>query len=505
MSKMKKLIAGISALVIGATCATVASAEFKFAGYDTSVITQETFGNYRIGVVYQDVDPVIGYATGAVVSGETATLYGLKPTVAASFSAPLFELDYPNNEYVAVYAQNPETNAVEFTGKYLYNGENLNLQYRDVNYMWELAAPHRIYQKRQALINGSWYGNTSYPGWPNTTSGIAELYAGDVATVKAEYVNYYGFGDWMVIDANEDGAAEGMAYYTPAINANPALVPYMNTNDDIVAYDRNGVAKTFVNALAPFNGLNAVDLTGYNEVDVEATFSLVVAGPTFNENGGINPGDEFSTVVDAADVTDADTLANFAVNQLVKNVYSHDGSCRLLETRWVDAGFERAAPHYFFQYLEVDGILLDGSKVNGTNLPRVFRFIVDTNGHLATAHLTTEKNYTNFRPVWNASFGKFELIADERITFFYNGIRMWEEEGAKNVHTGIFGNLRYIDNGFVNGVKKITARFESLNGRVVEYEGPTMETINWGAPVFVSVDANLDARVENYSTVVVNN
>jgi len=197
MSKMKKLIAGVSALVIGATCATVASAEFKFAGYDTSVITQETFGNYRIGVVYQDVDPVTGYATGAVVSGETATLYGLEPTVAASFSAPLFELDYPNNEYVAVYAQNPETNAVEFTGKYLYNGENLNLQYRDVNYMWELAAPHRIYKRTQALINGAWFRNNTYP------TGI---YAGDVATVKAEYVNYYGFGDWIVIDANEDGA-----------------------------------------------------------------------------------------------------------------------------------------------------------------------------------------------------------------------------------------------------------------------------------------------------------
>lgn len=496
MSKMKKLIAGVSALVIGATCATVASAEFKFAGYDTSVITQETFGNYRIGVVYQDVDPVTGYATGAVVSGETATLYGLEPTVAASFSAPLFELDYPNNEYVAVYAQNPETNAVEFTGKYLYNGENLNLQYRDVNYMWELAAPHRIYKRTQALINGAWFRNNTYP---------TRIYAGDVATVKAEYVNYYGFGDWMVIDANEDGAAEGMAYYTPAINANPALVPYMNTNDNIVAYDRNGVAKTFVNALDPFNGYNAVNLTGYNEVDVEKTFSLVVAGPTFNENGGINPGDEFSTVVDAANVTDAATLANFAVNHLVKNVYSHDGSCALVETKWVDAGFERAAPHYFFQYLEVDGIVLNGAEVNGTRLPLVFRYIVDTNGHLATAYLTTEKEYVNFRPVWNASVAKFELIADEKATFFYNGIEMWTETVATNVHTGVFGNLNYTDNGFVNGVKKITARFEARNGVVLEYVGPTMETINWGAPVFVSVDANLDAQVANYSAVVVNN
>lgn len=242
MLNIKKLVTCLGAVVLSiSSAAGVCALEWQIKGYDTSVLEKEAYNTYRVGVVYEQYDDN-GLSTGVVVDSKTAPLYGLKPYASVSFSAPLFERAWPNREYVSVYADGVDT------GKVLYTGVKENLTYRKANYMWELAAPHRIYNRTQALIYGSWYTDETYP----------TEYAGDVATVTAEYSNYYGFGYWRVNGSKVS--------YMPQI-----LQPYAVVDTNI--YYDGGVA---YDALAPNT---FTDLTGVNDIQIKKSFSLIVAGP----------------------------------------------------------------------------------------------------------------------------------------------------------------------------------------------------------------------------------
>lgn len=487
MIKMKKLIAGVSALVAGIACATAVSAGWEIKGYDTSALIKESFNKYSVAIVYELYDNN-GLSTGVVVSGKQASLYGLKPYAEASFSEPAFELAWPNREFIAVYADGVAT------GKFLYNGVSENLEYRCPNYMWELAKPHRIYRRTQAWINNEWYTDTTYP----------VFYAGDVATVQAEYKNYYGFGDWRIEDADGDGLADGIKYWTPDIvDGNPNLVQYMNTDDNIYYTTIIGEDKIAVDAL---DAGAVTDLTWASDIQIKKTFSLVVSGPQFNYDGTITPGNEFACVYSAADHKDSLTLHNFAVPELVRNIYSHDGSQALCNIEWVDAGFEMAVPYRYYQILKLDGVLLDGSTVKGEKLPYVYRYIIDADGNFATANLTStwDSELTGYQ--WNDIVGKYEFLVDIIETVSIPNGPVVAVNRTKNVPSNVFGQLNYSE-GFVGGNKVITATLEgiALNGEIysMTFTGSTMEDINWGLPTFNNIKATLDPIVENADDIVI--
>ncbi|MGN1122407.1 MAG: hypothetical protein ACI4RV_08575 [Eubacteriales bacterium] len=461
MSNIKKLVTGITAVVVSVSSALGASAlEWKVKGYDTTVLEKEAYNTYRVGVIYEQFDDN-NLSTGVVVDSKLAEVYGLEPYARVSFSAPAFERAWPNREYVAVYANG------DITGKVLYTGVKENLKYRDANYMWELAAPHRIYSRKQALIYGNWYTDASYP----------TQYAGDVATVTAEYSNFYGFGMWRV-----NGSAIS---YMPA-----ALRSYANVDTDI--YFDGGVAG---NALAPDT---VTDLTGKKDIQIKKTFNLVLSGPKFNFDGTVTKGNEFAAVYSAADA-EPETLANFAVAELVKHVYSHDGSCATMDVEWVNAGFESAAPYRYYQFLKVGDVLLDGRLIEGTtmNRPKVYRYIIGPDGNPATANVTAV--YTTAlsasKPYrWNDQVGKYEFLVDTTETLYYNGVafkRLITKEQPSNV----FGQLNYSEK-WVNGQKIVSAVLEgqALNGEIyrADFRGSVYNDIGWGNENFNNINAGLD-------------
>lgn len=469
MLNIKKLVTCLGAVVLSiSSAAGVCALDWQIKGYDTSVLEKEAYNTYRVGVVYEQYDDN-GLSTGVVADSKTAPLYGLKPYASVSFSAPSFERAWPNREYVSVYADGVDT------GKVLYTGVKENLTYRKANYMWELAAPHRIYNRTQALIYGSWYTDETYP----------TEYAGDVATVTAEYSNYYGFGYWRVNGSKVS--------YMPQI-----LQPYAEVDTNI--YYDGGVA---YDALAPNT---FTDLTGVNDIQIKKSFSLIVAGPKFNFDGSVSKGNEFAAVYSAADAS-AQTLADFGVAELVKHVYSYDGSCALMDVEWVGGEdfFECAKPYRYYELLKVGGIVLDGREIApGINLPRVYRYIIGPDGNYATANVsavyTTELS-ENKPFMWNESVGKFEFLVDITETLYKDGAA-FKKYVYKEQSSNVFGQINYSEH-WENGQKIITGVLEGkpLKSSAVyrvKFTGNVNDTIDWGRLSFEILDAGLDY---NYQTI----
>lgn len=492
MSKtMKKLIIGVSAALIGISSAVSASAlEWRIKGYDTSRLEKEAHDTYRIGIVYEQYENN-GYATlptGIVADASTAAAYGLKPYARATFSAPNFEKAWPNREYVTLYADGKDT------GKVLYNGVKENLTYRKANFMWELADPHRIYRRTQALINNSWYTDETYP----------VEYAGDVAKVTSEYDNYYGFGYWHKHDKSihympdenywSKGYAANLKAYAPNIDENLYLA------DEQGNWTSNGIV--IYNALKPGA---STDLTAYyipaERIKIKKTFSLEVAGPMFNYDGSVTPGKEFADVYPAWLVAEEGvmlkdgkkvsldnpnkTLSDYAVPELVKHVYTYNGSTAVCDTKWVLGGFELDAPYRYYEYLEVDGVLLDGS--NG--IPKVYRYIGTAN---VTAVYRSSSKLSNPAYYWNDEVQKFEFLVDTTVTetLYYNGeyltsrvVKYIQQDKSK-----VFGQLDYKEEWVWKdgkNQKTVTAVLKgtALDGTYYEavFKGDNKLPVGWGA------------------------
>ncbi len=468
MSNMKKLITGVAAVVLSVSSAVGASAlEWRIKGYDTSVLEKEAFGTYRVGVVYEQYDDN-GLSTGVVVDAKTAELYGLKPYATATFTAPETEKAWPNRQYFKVLADGVNT------GKVLYNGVQKNVQYRKANFMWDLSAPHAIYRRTQAYLPLlGWYTDESYP----------VEYAEDVATVKAEYSNYYGFGMWEV----KGNSIAYMPY------SNPELVKYTNTDANLY-YDDGYGAVTVPGAL---NANTVTNLSGHGKksIDVKKSFSLVVAGPKFNFDGSVSKGNEFADVKSAA-TANAATLSYFGVNELVKHVYGIDGTCATMKTEWVDAGFERAYPYRYFQILKVDDVLLDGRYVApGVNRPYVYRYIIGPDGNYATANVKEVLTYelsktTPFQ--WNKDAGKYEFMLDVTRKLYLNGVELGFDTTVTVVPSGVFGRIDYSEK-WINGQKVIVGTLQDAGNRYkVDFVGEVHGIIDWGNYSFSIVKAGLD-------------
>ena len=280
--------------------------------------------------------------------------------------------------------------------------------------------------------------------------------------------------------------------------SNPALVNYTNTDSNLYYDDGYG-------AVAAYGALNAnavTNLTGHGakSIDVKKSFSLVVAGPKFNFDGSVSKGNEFANVKSAASV-EGDILPNFGVNELVKHVYSYDGSCATMKTEWVDAGFEREAPYRYFQILKVDDVLLDGRYVApGVNRPYVYRYVVGPDGNPATANVSVSYTYAlneKTPAAWNATAGKFEFLVDVTEHLFYNGVEL---KPNRVVHTAypsnVFGQINYNEK-WENGRKIIYGTLEGkpLHGNEIyraKFLGSVNDVIDWGNLTITSLDAGLD-------------
>lgn len=381
MLNMKKVATSVAAIVLSVSSAVGASAfEWRVKGYNTSVVEQTALDTYRVGVVYEQYDSN-GLSTGLMAGPADAELYGLEPYAVATFSQAMTEREWPNRQYVHLYA-----NGIN-TGKVFYTGDKELATYRDCNFMWELAAPHAIMTRTQALFNDGWYTSHLYP----------VKFSGNYATVKANFNEGFGFGEWQKVGDS--------IQYVPVTNIPLTEYAVFDTNVYFQT-EENGNVFTVEGALEAGAVTN---MTDYNAkfIVVPESFSLTVAGPKFNFDGTVTAGNEFAHVVSAA-TADRSTLPNFGRDVLVTSCV--DETVRTLKTEWVYGGYEDAFPCRHYEILKIDGVLMDGHyeifsgdidndgvKENvRIKFPYIYRYIGDGEGNTATVNLTTTAPYKFF-------------------------------------------------------------------------------------------------------------
>lgn len=405
--KIKRIFAAVLSAALCFASVSV-SAEWRIKDYDTSMgITPSA------PIVYQEFD-ANGLPTGRVVAGYEAQKEGLKGFAEIALKDTWVSDVYPNAEYATLYADGNYTGRVFATGR---DGEDL-VEYRDVDFMWELAAPYKIYSIRQAkLFKGGavqWYGTVekNYP----------VEYTNRNAAVSSERVAY-GFGDFEVTGTNK-----------------VALVPdYLKASYmDAKAYtDMVGVNAAMISAKKQPFAPTPVDVTAVaNIIAIPRTYDLKLTGPSFDANGNQTP----NAVTVYASKHNAPE--NFAVANLLTTLNDIYGDIAICDITWTPAGFESAKPYRLYEYLTVDGVVMDGSEIaKDVYKPCIYKYTG------ATANL-------KHRTVIAGVSANGEVMIKTQVSF-NDGIT-YVDEGAP-YGTGIYPNVEYrVEKGVIEGYKTVT-------------------------------------------------
>lgn len=429
---LNKLKTGLTTALAATLClasVSATAAEWRFKDYDTTggVLPSAP-------IVYQEFDSN-GLPTGRVVSGYSAQAEGLKGFAEMSLKGTWVSDVYPNQEYAKLYADGAYTGRVYATGR---DGEDL-VTYRDVDFMWEASAPYKIYSIKQArlTINGvtQWFGTVekNYP----------VQYSGKNASVAVQRVAY-GFGDYEVTGANK-----------------VSLVPerikqgYMDTKaySEIRGIEADKLAPQVV---AP----TPIEVSRDAGFLIPRTYDLKLVGPSFDDNGNQIAG---GTVLYG---TKYPTPANFNVPNLLTTLKDNiTDEIYYCDITWTEGGFERAKPYKLYEYLTVDGVVMDGSKI-GENLykPCIFRYTG------ATANLP-------HRTVVAGVDAKGEVVLKTQVSFD-NG-KTFVDEGDV-FGTGIFPNVEYrVEKNVIPGEKTVTPVY------VFNYNGVTYNMFEVNGEWFV--------------------
>lgn len=403
-----KIKAGFAAGIAAAMClATVSAsaAQWRIKDYDTSGgITPSA------PIVYQEFDDN-GLPTGRVVSGFSAQQEGLKGFAEIELKDSWVSDVYPNKEYAKLYADGNYTGRVFETGR---DGTDL-VQYRDVDFMWEAAAPYKIYSITQAklTINGTaqWFGTVekNYP----------VKYTNRNASVSSERVAY-GFGDYEITGTN-----------TVSLVPNVIKTSYM----DNTAYTAlSGVTAA---QLAPKTAPSApVQVSSDAVILIPRTYDLKLTGPSFDSNGNQIANGKVLYGTKESDP------AKFNVSNLLTTLTDYKGDLAYCDITWTAGGFESAKPYKLYEYLTVDGVVLDGSAIGeGVYKPCIFRYTG------ATANL---KHRTVIAGVSDAG----EVLIKTQVSFD-DGKTYVDESAAYS--TGVHANAEYrVEKGVVDGAKTVT-------------------------------------------------
>ncbi len=343
--KTKKTLAVIAAAVMCTASVSVSAAEWRLSGYETS---NEGLGPFyqQSALIYQEFDGN-GFATGRTVSGWEAQEEGLKGYGKVEFKNPWVDITYPNKEYAQMYVDNDYSGRVFFTGR---QGKDV-VEYRDSLFMWELSAPHKAYTRTQARFASGWYTDESYP----------VNYSGTNALVKATRP-YYGFGDYKVTGKNS-------VSLVPAALKSYRDAQYASVSGGLTIDDIN-----------PHYNVIAYDVTGL-DIKIPRLFDLRLEGPTYNFDGTVAK--PFGLVKVASDSADWE-LPNYAVANLLTTMNDTlSGALNYADITWTAGGFEVAPPHRTYQFMTVDGIVMDGSAIPGTYptlyKPYIYRYVGNAN------------------------------------------------------------------------------------------------------------------------------
>lgn len=423
LTKIKKKAAVALAAAVCLSSVNAFAAQWCIKDYDTTNAMAGT--KPVVPIVYQEFDDN-GLPTGRVVSGKSAQAEGLKGYADAELANAWISDVYPNKEYINLYADGVYTGKVFATGR---DGVDL-VEYKDVDFMWEVSAPHKIYSITKAKLNingkATWFGTVekNYP----------VNYTGRNAEVTAERVAF-GFAGYEIYAANKVVPVRDIIenYYKDA-RAYTAMV---------------GITKDEINPNRDY--AKSINVTG-RDLFIPRTYDVKLTGPAFDAEGNqikngmtiygssyAKPGD--MNIADIVGVC-ADTVTGALIGA---------------ELTWTPAGFEAAAPYKLYEYLTIDGVVMDGRYVYtdaaGFNyyMPAIYRYTG------ATANL-------KFRTVVAEVDASGQVILDKQIS--YNDGISYVSTG-ETIATGIYPNAEYrVENGnFVPGEKTLTPVYKfNYNG-----------------------------------------
>ncbi len=467
---------GISAALAAAMCTAAVSAS---AASWVPVNIDVANG----GVIqYQEYDDQ-GLPTGRSASGTAAEEFGLPGYAKLSVEDSWVSDVYPNVEYQNVYAETESLGKL-YTGSTVATGRNgLTLtaegktlvEYRDVDFMWEVAAPYKIYSITQAKlsINGAmqWYGEVDHDYPVNYTGRNADV------TVER---TAYGFGDYKVTGTNtvEIAPVELRSSYTdpraksaitgvsaallaPVVASEDGTTvtldtpPTVTTNrttanggsyvvDDSTYW--HGATDMTTNVQAGIETVEVVydaavspESVHYNvtdvadEIRIPRTYDLKLTGPDFDDDGNAIAN---GLVVEAA-AADPEDYANFGISNIL-SVCSDTLSEAITycDITWTAGGYEYEPNHSVYEFLTVDGVVMDGTQIfptvvltDGTVLPAVYKpYLFRYTG--ATANVT-HRTRTIYDSVQNG-----EVMAMLQVS--YDDGATWVDLGT--VGTGIYPN-----------------------------------------------------------------
>jgi len=376
-NKIKKsftiALAVVMAFASVAACATGAlQRDARVVGYDVDWYNANRPTNI-IPIQYQVYDE-----KGVMIAetqGEAALRdFGLEPFATAELKNPWVSIDFGwaqnpqtgawdiplwNQEYADLYANgNKVAGASYATGR---AGVLAGVKYRNVDYMWEAAAPHKIYSRTQAylFVNGvaQWYSNATYP----------VQYSGRNAQVKAERI-YYGFGDYKV--TGKDAIALLPTYMAPWVG------------NDVFA----GIEGITAADLAPKTEVVRQDVTAYfDEIKVPKSYDIKLVGPGFDGEGNQIP--DAKTII-GSDITTVNP-ANLGINDVIGVVRdSFYGNIEYAEITWTNSNHEAVYPYNDYLFLTVDGVVMDGRmEAPGYYRPCIFRYKTYFCAHCGVEHV----------------------------------------------------------------------------------------------------------------------
>lgn len=335
MKAKKRILALVCA--VSALTATAASAQWQFAGYDTT-------NPPEYGKIYNEI------LNGKYTSKQK--IEKLDPE-AAEWKFEGYELQYPHAGYERLYL---EGNAQKAITRKTSRFPQWETRFRD--FMWEVCGDHRIYQRQQTKINNSYWA------WDFGADAYDESLVFVPTTRYAAVTDSFGLYGIANLDPNGN--------YVFDINNN------VYNDEKYTLYADFGVMPKAFNVKLDEEGnptkeivdgdfFNAENLSRLDEnthefavsdweiaQNLDIMKSKFVTGPSYyGENGTKDVAAMYYANREYNWAWDADTVVN-----------THE-----TEIGWTKPQYEMAEPYFYYQYLIVDGLVMDGRA----DTPRIYR------------------------------------------------------------------------------------------------------------------------------------
>ncbi len=417
-----KLVACIAVITMIATLGLTAFAQTEmdnmvFAGFDTT-------DPYNPNRIYNEV-----------INGKYTNKQILVP-VTPTWSAEGYESVYPYAGYSRMYLDGKKQDIT------CYNNLFPQWETRRRDYMWEIKAPYVIWERQQTKVNNktwTWdFGNKDFniPDSALKTRTARKAYVVDISMKEYGFGPYYKNGSLLTADQQRmysDFSVKAVSEWN-SVRDNSLTVAKLS--------ERDPETNQFV----------------MKDSDIAALIPVVYSKyvtAKFNEKG--NEGlatksvaDEYLLHMNDGWQWDADSFE-----------IRHDA-----KITWSKSYYEMAEPYNYYQYLIVNGIVLDGT--NGKD--RVLRY---TGGK---ASPKVEWKFAFFQNAKDANGNLIENIYEVVETKYVDGVKAVDLNGQPiyRVPTGEYGNTYFKLNGNkieywvvdAKGNKTLLATIENWTGNL---------------------------------------